>query len=109
MSDSQKLTDLFDSLDFFDFSMPIELNPPTDEEISMVEQTAGEQAAKAVMEDYWRNTSRTYYSCGIRPGCVLKLKTGGYLLVGHVSEHLGYLDDTPFVDLSEIESIAYLY
>lgn len=107
-SDS-RIIDLVDKLKFSDFIMPVEHTPPSDAELEFIAKNAGPSAAAAVVEDYLSVSSNRYASCGIRAGCVLRLKDGGHLLVGHVSESLGYTDDVPFIELSEIEAIAYLY
>lgn len=109
MNMSGRMIDLVGTLDFLDFVMPKEYTPPSDEELESIENKMGVQFAAAVVEDYLSATSDRYAACGIRAGCVLKMKDGGYLLVGHVSEHLGYTDDTPFIELNDIEAIAYLY
>lgn len=101
--------DLLGTLDFFDFVVPSEYTPPSSEELEAIASNMGVQFAAAVVEDYLSVSSDRYTACGIRAGCVLKLKDGGHLLVGHISEKMGYIDDAPFLDLNEIEAIAYLY
>jgi hypothetical protein len=109
VSQKNRITDLVGTLDFFDFVTPIEPAPPSHDELESISNNMGIQCAAAVVEDYLSLSANRYASCGIRAGCVLKLKDGGYLLVGHVSERLGYIDDAPFIELHEIEAIAYLY
>lgn len=109
MSQNNRIIDLVGTLDFFDFVTPVEHAPPSNEELESIANNMGIQFAAAVVEDYLSLSADRYAACGIRAGCVLKLKAGGYLLVGNVSERLGYIDDSPFIDLHEIEAIAYLY
>lgn len=109
VSPNSRMIDLIGTLDFFDFVTPVEYAPPSSEELESIANNMGVQYAAAVVEDYLSVSSGRYAACGIRAGCVLRLKDGGYLLVGHVSESLAYVDEVPFVDLSEIEAIAYLY
>lgn len=109
MNQSGRIIDLVGKLEFFEFVMPATLVPPSSEELESIAKNMGAQFAVAVVEDHLLATNDRYASCGIRAGCVLKLKSGGHLLVGNVSERLGYLDDAPFIDLDEIEAIAYLY
>lgn len=104
-----RIIDLVGTLDFFDFVTPTEPIPPSNDELELIANNMGINCAAAVVEDYLSISANRYAACGIRAGCVLKLKDGGYLLVGHISERLGYIDDTPFIDLNEIEAIAYLY
>lgn len=104
-----RMIDLVGTLDFVDFVVPTECTPPSQEDLDAIANLMGVHHAAAVVDDYFCSTANKYTSCGIRAGCVLKIKDGGYLLVGHVSESLAYVDDTPFVDLNEIEAIAYLY
>lgn len=106
---NSRMIDLVATLDFLDFVMPTEYAPPSNDELESIASNMGVQFAAAVVEDYLSVSSDRYTACGIRAGCVLKLKDGGYLLVGHISERLGYIDDAPFIDLNEIEAIAYLY
>jgi hypothetical protein len=109
VSPNGRIIDLVGTLEFFDFVMPVEHVPPSSEELESIANNMGVHFAAAVVEDYLSVSSDRYAACGIRAGCVLRLRDGGYLLVGHISERLGYIDDAPFLDLHEIEAIAYLY
>jgi hypothetical protein len=103
------ILNLVSSLEFFDFTAPVLKTKPSESELETISSTMGKKLAFAVLEDYFNLSSDSYALCGIRPGSVLRLKDGGYILVGHVSETLGYVDDFPFVNLDDIQAIAYIY
>lgn len=45
----------------------------------------------------------------LRPGAVLRLKSGALKLVGHVNANLGVCDDCVDFNYSDISEVAYLY
>lgn len=100
---------LISTLKFVNFKPPCHNPMPTENELETITKTHGVIAAATVVDDYLSKSANKYESCGIRVGCVLRLKSGGYIIVGHVSSNLGFVDDVPFVELEEIDAIAYLY
>lgn len=45
----------------------------------------------------------------VRPGAILRLKSGELRLVGHVNANLGVCDDCTEFDYQDIAEVAYLY
>ena len=85
---------------------------PSQEELDAIacsRQFNGMAVAATILEDYFCESANYLVQCGIRPGAMLRLKNGGLILVGHVSERLGYEDDARFVELDEIAEIGYVY
>ena len=77
MGQNNRIIDLVGTLDFFDFVTPIEHTPPSNDELESIANNIGVQFDAAVVEDYLSLSADRKVACGIRAGCVLKLKDGG--------------------------------
>ncbi|MBS1722844.1 MAG: hypothetical protein JSS66_07685 [Armatimonadetes bacterium] len=109
MGNNSTWSSFVETLDFHPFvQSPLPVSP-TDSELQEVVSKVSPIAAATVLNSYFQASAEHLSKCGVRPGSVLRLKNGSCLLVGHVSERLGYVDDEMFVDLDEVEAIAYLY